>query len=315
MAEVSAMDDGRLTATAEAVSAMQRAADAARRNALKLTAALEREAASSRTKSRTALEGRVGAANAAVQALEHRLDALKRQHARQLAKPPSASTLKPSAPEEDEDEPDVLEGAASASLLMAPIHAPRADGGRSLPPSHSWAPIVRPPLPAPGAPASVLGPGVPRRLGRSRSSSSLLPLRPLGGAAGAAGKGGGRLAPSGKAAAPSDGDAILDHSYGCVCLHCRRRAQLLTWRDSMAEAQRATAEARRGAERAEAERAAAEMAAKEEAAKEEAERQRAEEATYEVGAPAGPAARGDAAPAPSGTLGVLERALIDAATK
>ena len=72
-----------LFAFAQAVGAFQRAADAARRNARRLTVALEREQSLGMGgPAQAKLEQRVNAANAAASALQHRLSVLERAHER-----------------------------------------------------------------------------------------------------------------------------------------------------------------------------------------------------------------------------------------
>lgn len=117
--------DERLVASQEAIDAFQKAADAAKRNARRLAAVLEREQASGGgvgSASREMLEQRVGAANAAAAALQNRLSALEHAHqkkqeallrggSRASRKDPSKKTLPP-APDSSLQQP--------ISLLMVP---------------------------------------------------------------------------------------------------------------------------------------------------------------------------------------------------
>lgn len=123
------VDDDRLVASQEAIDAFQRAADAAKRNARRLTAALEREQAMGvGGTGRAMLEQRASAANAAAAALQNRLAALERTHTRKqqgLSRSTSRSALpmEPPGRRGDSCEADVTIDAsilAPVSLLMTP---------------------------------------------------------------------------------------------------------------------------------------------------------------------------------------------------
>jgi len=278
--------DERLVASQEAIVAFQHAADAAKRNARRLTAVLEREQAIGvGGAGRELLEQRVGAANAAAAALQNRLSLLERAHERkqealQKGNAPrrskeltgSESTLHTDAA--SEMHASVL---APVSLLMVPhwdvdrrgSESSTDDEPPSPPPQQSvfaiagmaaskstgnlakWTPM--PPV-VPGA--TVIGEVRPdtapdlmgrrrrgamgesqgqmvksaqanqknereaqmRKRGRRGSIASLV----SGGAAGLALSGSGTL---------------RMHGPTCECVQCCRRRQLLSWRDTMLDAQ------------------------------------------------------------------------------
>ena len=124
--------DERLVASQEAIDAFQRAADAAKRNARRLTAVLEREQSIGMGGAgRDLLEQRVGAANAAAAALQNRLSLLERAHERkaEALRQGLSNQRKPVTPSHGvasaggtADAPSGMMGAvlAPVSLLMVP---------------------------------------------------------------------------------------------------------------------------------------------------------------------------------------------------
>lgn len=180
--------DERLVASHEAIEAFQRAADAAKRNARRLTQVLEREQAIGvGGAGRELLEQRVGAANAAAAALQSRLSLLERAHERKQealqkgATRRSKESVASSAGGEDSLHLDAASEMhasvlAPVSLLMVPSWSDRpweanlsepTPGLVSLAPSHS-APSLSTSMVPPLASGGESMPSIPTTHGNSR---------------------------------------------------------------------------------------------------------------------------------------------------